>query len=115
MESWQVKQSIYDLISGGYANEKTVARLINAKDIVALRKYLDTCRQKRDRQYVEASMEDHFADQVSMCRRWIDEAYEQSNNDKESTRQRIGKLKKFAEDFGLTKAMRQAWRQKFNQ
>lgn len=113
MESWQVKQSIYDLISEGYANEKTVARLINAQDKTALRKYLDNCRQQRDKRYVEASMEDHFAEQVAMCRRWIDEAYEQSDNDKDITRQRIGKLKQFAEDFGLTKAMRQAWRQKF--
>jgi hypothetical protein len=48
-----------------------------------------------------------------MCRRWIDEAYEQSNNDKEATRQRIAKLKKFAEDFELTQAMRHAWQQKF--
>lgn len=113
MESWQAKYPIYRLIDEGYANASTVARLINASDATALRKYLSACYEKRFRDMVDAEMADNFAYQVEMCRRWIDEAYEQSNNDKEATRKRIAKLKTFAEDFELTKAMRQAWRQKF--
>jgi hypothetical protein len=104
---------IYNLIAGGWANEKTVARLINLNDASALRKYLDTCRANRDRELVEAEMSEHYAEQVQMCRRWLDEAYTASGEDRDTTRQRIADMKTFINDFGLTDAMRQAWIEKF--
>lgn len=104
---------IYNLIAGGWANEKTVARLINLNDAIALRKYLDTCRANRDRELVEAEMSEHYAEQIQMCRRWLDEAYTTSGQDRDTTRQRIAGMKTFLDDFGLTDAMRQAWIEKF--
>lgn len=104
---------IYNLIAEGWANEQTVTRLINLKDATALRKYLNICRRNRDRDLIEAEMSDHYAEQMQMCIRWIDQAYEQSGEDRDSTRQRIAGMKAFLDDFGLTDAMRDAWIEKF--
>jgi len=106
---------IYHLINEGFANKHTVAKLINIKDGTGLQRYLDECRKRRNQSLLIAEKEEAEQMQVDMCRRWVDEAFEQAGGDIDEARQRISKLKQFAEDFELVEAMRKAWIEKIKQ
>lgn len=100
-------------LDNGYANPKTISRLINTQNTKGLNTYLDSCRSQMYKDLADAEIEEGRQMMVDVCLRWIEESYQEANGDKVETRKRIAKLQKLAEDLDIVEQMREAWRLKF--